>query len=404
MGGDDLACGALGVHRDPAGDLADFDGGPTVHLGDLAQCAGESKTIVVGHHRRTRHRILAEGPREDLVAFIPGKVEVDVGRILARRIEEALEQQPGTEWLDVGDAETVGDHRVGDGAAATVGRAVAYDVLHHQEVVGEPFHPDDAEFVLEPIAGDWRDGAVATHCSFVRLRAELGEGVVGVGGTRCDGAPDGNAILAPLGQYVGGSEGLGNIGEVALEVGRGAEPGIARPGTAHLCQCGVVMNREQEAVPVPLFGVGADHATGDHGGHAEPACGGEHVMATGFGTQFGVDSGGPRELHQSFEQVDVASEHHEAGAIDGELRTQGEIRIPVNGGGSAAERGPAASIFGEHHRVVIAGDKMTAEDGADACGITGALEFDGAVDAVGVGEREGAIAAPCGGLRQHLGR
>ena len=130
--------------RDAPGDVADLGGRTAEHLGDFAQRAGEAQAVVVGHHRRARPRMLAEDPREDPVALVPREVEVDVGRVAARRIEEALEEQPRAERLDVGDAEAVGDDRVGDGAAAAVRRAVEDDVAHHQEIVGEALHPDDA--------------------------------------------------------------------------------------------------------------------------------------------------------------------------------------------------------------------------------------------------------------------
>ncbi len=122
---------------------------------------------MVGDHRRARPRMLAEDPREDPVALVPGEVEVDVGRVAARRIEKALEQQPRAERLDVGDAEAVGDDRVRDRAAAAMGRAVEDDVAHHQEIVGEALHPDDRELVLESIACHRRDGAVATQGALV---------------------------------------------------------------------------------------------------------------------------------------------------------------------------------------------------------------------------------------------
>ncbi len=46
---------------------------------------------------------------------------------------------------------------------------------------------------------------------------------------------------------------------------------------------------------------------------------------------------------------------------------------------------------------------MSAEDGADAGGVAGALKLDDAVDAVGIGARERAVATLGGRGREHLG-
>ena len=171
----------LVIPGNAAGDLADFAGGPAVYLGHLAERAAEPETVVVGHHRRARKGIAAEHVRQHTVPLVPREVEVDVGRVGARGVEEPFEEEPGAEGLDVGNAEAVTHHRVGDGAATAVGGPVRHDVVDHQEVIGEALHSDDGQFVFQPVAGDGRHGAVAPFGAGVGERTELFEGVGTVG-------------------------------------------------------------------------------------------------------------------------------------------------------------------------------------------------------------------------------
>ena len=227
VGGEQLLERRLLVPGDAAGHLADLAVGAAVDLGHLAERAAEAEAVVVGHHRGLRMGIAAEDVGQHVVALVPGEVEVDVGRVLPLGVEEALEQEPGAERLDVGDAEAVAHDRVGDGAAAAVGGAVGDDVAHDEEVVGEALHPDDGELVLEPVAGHRGDGAVAALGALVGEGAELLEGVAHVGEARGDDAADRNPVAAALGDLIGGAHRLGAVGELALEVGGGAEPGVA---------------------------------------------------------------------------------------------------------------------------------------------------------------------------------
>src|SRR5919202_887528 len=95
--------------------------------------------------------IAAEYVRQHLVALVPGEVEVDIGRVAALQVEKALEDQLGSNRVDVGDAETVAHHRIGNRPTAAVSRSVLDDVAHHQEVVGQALLSDDAELQVEAV-------------------------------------------------------------------------------------------------------------------------------------------------------------------------------------------------------------------------------------------------------------
>ncbi len=312
----------VAVPRNPAGHLADLARGAAVHLGHFAQRAAELEGVVVRHHRGAGHRVAAEHPGEDVVPLVPGEVEVDVGRVLPLRVEKALEQEPGAEWLHVGDAERVAHDRVGHRAPAAVGGSVLDDVLDHQEVVGEALHPDDGELVLEPGPGDRRDGAVTPRRARVGQRAQLGLGVLrfGVSG-RHDPVTDRNPVAAPLGQLAGAVERVGYVGKVAGELVGGFEPRFAG-GRADrrtvLRQRGVIRDRHQQPVPGPVLRMREPGRVGDHRRDAEPARRGEHRVASRAGRELRVHVARARARDDPLEERDAGGEKEQGIAVAGE--------------------------------------------------------------------------------------
>ena len=68
-----------------------------------------------------------------------------------------------------------------------------------------------------------------------------------------------------------------------------------------------------------------------------------------------------------------------------------------------AERGPPTRVEGEGDGLFVIGDQMRAEDRAHAGCLAGALELDGAVDAVGVGAGQPEESPLGRRLRERLG-
>jgi len=95
---------------------------------------------------------------DDLVAAGGAEVDVDVGHLAARRVEEALEEELVGDGVGVGDVQDVADDAVAGGAAAGVEDAAAPreldDVVDGEEVLGEAELFDDAELALEA-GGDY---------------------------------------------------------------------------------------------------------------------------------------------------------------------------------------------------------------------------------------------------------
>ena len=102
---------------------------------------------------------------DDVVALVPGEVDVEVGRTGAVRIDEALEVEVELERVDVRDVHAVRHDGVGARAAPDVVVAhrarVADDVPGDEEVAPEALLLDDGEFAFESLVGSLMLGAVA---------------------------------------------------------------------------------------------------------------------------------------------------------------------------------------------------------------------------------------------------
>jgi hypothetical protein len=100
--------------------------------------------------------VLLGGVAHHVAAVALVEVHVDVGHLLAARVEEALEEQVVADGVEVDDAQAVGHAAAGrrpparpDPDARVPGEAD--QVPHHEEVGGEAHVPDDAELVVEPL-------------------------------------------------------------------------------------------------------------------------------------------------------------------------------------------------------------------------------------------------------------
>ena len=132
--------------REGLGHDADLDLGQPQRLADLA----DRRARPVGVDHRDAGGALMAVAREDHVVDVlaPGRlhVDVDVGQLLAHRVQEPLERQVVPQRVDVGDAGDVAHERA-RGAAAT-GREdahrldVGHDVGHGQEVGRVAHLPD----------------------------------------------------------------------------------------------------------------------------------------------------------------------------------------------------------------------------------------------------------------------
>ncbi len=128
--------------------------GQPVRLADLAHCGlGPHRADRADHRDVVRAVVVADVPQH-LVPAGGAEVEVDIGRVAAGGVQEALEEQVVLDRVDRRDARAVGDERVGDAAAGADGHAVlagkAHDVGHDEEQRRVAVVVDRIEFLLEP--------------------------------------------------------------------------------------------------------------------------------------------------------------------------------------------------------------------------------------------------------------
>ena len=116
--------------------------------GRFTQAAPLGEAAVVRDHGRPP-LVIREDRGEDGPPLVPGKVDVDVGRILAPLVEEALEEEVVLEGIDVGEAQEVGDQARGGAPPAAGPGAARDDVAHDEEVGRKALVADDAQLSLE---------------------------------------------------------------------------------------------------------------------------------------------------------------------------------------------------------------------------------------------------------------
>ena len=116
--------GCSGILRHQFCQLVDLPIGHLQHAADVAQhAAGLQRT----EGDDLRHLVAAVALLhvvDHLVAAVLAEVDVEVRHRDAFGIEEALEQQPEADRIEVGDGERIGDQRAGAGAAARPDRNV----------------------------------------------------------------------------------------------------------------------------------------------------------------------------------------------------------------------------------------------------------------------------------------
>ena len=108
-------------------------------------------------HRHAFVAVLLGDVLDDLGAAAVIEVDVEVGHGDAFGVQEAFEDQPVLQRIQVGDAHGVGDHRPGAGTAAGANADAVVlgpvdEVGHDQEVAGEAHLDDDVQLVVRLLA------------------------------------------------------------------------------------------------------------------------------------------------------------------------------------------------------------------------------------------------------------
>ena len=111
--------------------------------------------------------VLVDDIVDDFSPAVHAEVHVDIGEGHALGIQEPLEQERVDEWIEVRDAQRIGDETAGGGASARPDGNAARagkldDVPHDQEIAGESHRTDDRQLFAQALFIDRRrDGARA---------------------------------------------------------------------------------------------------------------------------------------------------------------------------------------------------------------------------------------------------
>ena len=73
-------------------------------FGHFADRGAQGQGVVIGHHAGLAAAITGKDEIDDAVAFIPGKINVNIWRIMSARIEKAFEELIVADRIDMGNA------------------------------------------------------------------------------------------------------------------------------------------------------------------------------------------------------------------------------------------------------------------------------------------------------------
>ena len=194
---------------------------------DFEHAAGVADGSARGHRpegddlRDAVRAVLLAHVVDDALASLHCEVDVGVGKLLAARVEEALEQEVVADRVDVGDLEAVGDERAGGGAAARadadpVPLRERDEVPDDEEVVGEAHLADGLQLELEALAQVGVDLVVALPEAPLAQLDEVVERVAVVGDrvVRQEDAAELDLDVAALGDLERAAERVVVAGEV----------------------------------------------------------------------------------------------------------------------------------------------------------------------------------------------
>ena len=222
--------------------------GEAERLGGVAHRHPRAVADDVGDLRGVAAAVGVVDPLDHLLAAVGVEVDVDVGLLVAVRGDEPLEGQSVEDGVDGGDAEGVADRGARGGAAALAqdppGAGEGDDVVDDDEVAGEVLLGDDAQLVLEPLAGLGLVGDAGVPLGEAALGqhpqprvggvplgdlplGQRGGGLAQVEGQLVgerDAAGDGAGVGRQRGRHLGAAAQVGRAGQVepAVEVGQAA--------------------------------------------------------------------------------------------------------------------------------------------------------------------------------------
>ena len=274
-------------------DAVDFTLRQAVDLRNFAHGRLGFEGDVVADHGRAVLAVAAENVGQNVVAFVPGEVHVDVRRIFAAAVQKALEKQVVADGIHVGDAEAVRHHAGRGGTPATRARRLLHDVVHHQEVRRVTLVADDGQLVLQALPHSRGDRAVPPPCALVAELAQVLVGVLAVGPAKLTENETSEIELeaASLGDFLRVGNGVRCVGEGCGHACGGTEVGVGRShlGRGQAVERGVQIDGPQQAVHAVVRRRRKVHPVCGHRSESVLASKTEEPAAIGPGAKLGVD-------------------------------------------------------------------------------------------------------------------
>ena len=378
------------------GDLPDLPVGEPVHLGRFADGHPGPEGHVVADHGRMAC-VLRQDRIEHCIAFVPGKVDIDVRRVLAARVEKTLEIEVVLDRAHVGDSHAVGHQRGRTAAAPADARAAGDNVLHHQKIGAKPHLPDDLQFVLQPL--DDRFGQVV---SVAFAGAPVGSPAQELFGGVPGGLDPGrqhqivarSAKSEPFGNFAGSADGFRPDIETLPVHCRRSQPCVCRGrvGRIQPGKVGVAVDGPQQAVHLCIGRIQKTTAGHGHRRHTETA--GDFAQVQGAAVGFARQCRGDRRTGRisGLQHSGAAGQHHQSFGYfgNGGLQVKRGFFRETATGNQAAQVPIAGRAFhqGDGPFTGCGIGQLGTHDRFDPFGFAACQERPQAVEIVGVRQRQ----------------
>ena len=383
--------------------LADFLIRQPEDFGHFPDGRSGAEGIVVGHHGGPAVAVLGEHIVDDLIAFIPCKVHIDVRRIHATRVQKAFKKEVVADGIHMGDAEGVGNNGCSGTSPAARPSGFLSDVRHHQEIVGKVFFPNNLHLVGDALPHSRRDFSVPTSASPERGMIEAMKGffivhALKVGEYDAAEIPIREAGFSNLEGIVNGDGCMGKL----VDHGLGRVQDIVFPADILRGQAGELAVQgygPEDAMEPELVFSNEIHPVR---GHRRNFCSAGKGIALGHpvtGRHFDKEIFYAVPL-EGFEEFEIVGQNHETAPVfsEGSREIKGLVTVAV--GDDPGKIGIPMRVFDQKKRAPFISDEFATHDGLDSRFLGGLDKKNQSIKAVGVGQSQPVHAVFFGGLAE----
>ena len=121
------------------------------HFGHFPYGGPCAKGIVIGHHSGPLVSVFCKKIVDDPFPFVPGKIDINIRRVHAVKIQKSFKKKIVFYWVHMGDTQSIGNNRRGSAPPATRPMGISCDIRHHQKIMGKFLLSDDPHLMIHPI-------------------------------------------------------------------------------------------------------------------------------------------------------------------------------------------------------------------------------------------------------------